>query len=263
MATRKKEKGRSNVIEGRTEARHKNRLRFYLINIFLGLIIFIVGSVILILLLFPFKDIRVEGNTYYDDAVYTPYVVTDEYSFNTIYIKIKTLFEKIENPEFVEDIKISIENRTTILVSVTEKTWSGYCIDTAGQYVYFDEEGNVVEVSERLIEGKPEILGLVVEGAEEGQPLPVENTIRRNIVQIQEYLAVEQIGYDSVYFNADGTITVFINGGNIQVSLGTSNLMREKTRRLPYILPQIQEMTGILHLEDWSEDSTDIVFEKR
>ena len=74
-----KNKGRANVIEGRTESRHKKRLRFYIVNVLLGFVIFVVASVLLILVLFPFKEIRVEGNTFYDDAVYTPYVVTDDY----------------------------------------------------------------------------------------------------------------------------------------------------------------------------------------
>ena len=129
--------------------------------------------------------------------------------------------------------------------------------------MYFDGDGNVVEVSERLIEGKPVVYGLVVEDAKVGEPLPIESTVKRNLVQLQNYFTIEQISYDAVSFNGDGTITVLINGGNIELSIGTSNLLREKVRRLPYILPQIEGMTGVLHLEDWTKDSTDIVFEKR
>ncbi|MBO6215275.1 MAG: cell division protein FtsQ/DivIB [Lachnospiraceae bacterium] len=260
---RSKKKGRSNIIEGRTEARHRTRLRFYVINVILGVLIFLVAAFLLVFTLFPYEGYRVEGNTYYEDNVYETMLITDDYSINTIYIKLKTLFIKPEIPEFVEKIDIGIENRKTMLVTVTEKTWTGYCTDVNGKYVYFDGDGNVVEVSERLIEGKPVVYGLVVEDAKVGEPLPVESTVKRNLVQLQNYFSIEQITYDIISFNEDGTITVFINGGNIELSIGTSNLLREKIRRLPYILPQIEGMTGVLHLEDWTKDSTDIVFEKR
>ena len=261
MATSKK--GRSNIISGRTEARHKSRMRFYLANIILGLLIFIIATALLIFILFPFEDIRVEGNTFYDEEVYVPYVVTDDFCINTLYIMVKSMFVKQENPEFVEDIDLSIEKRKTILVTVTEKEWTGYCVDSTGKYVYYDKDGNVVEVSERLIEGHPESFGLIVEEPVVGEPLPVDNTLRRNLVQVQDFFSMENIAYDSIYFNSDGTITVYVNGGNVEVALGTSALLREKTRRLPYILPKIEGMSGVLHLEDWTEDSTDIVFEKR
>ena len=38
--------------------------------------------------------------------------------------------------------------------------------------------------------------------------------------------------------------------------------LEEKIMRLPHILPYLDGQTGILHLEDWTEDNTDIVFER-
>ena len=46
----------------------------------------------------------------------------------------------------------------------------------------------------------------------------------------------------------------------IQILLGKQTDLEEKLMRLPKILPYLEGMTGILHLENWSRDNTDIVF---
>jgi len=44
--------------------------------------------------------------------------------------------------------------------------------------------------------------------------------------------------------------------------LGTTTNLAQKTKRLPYILPYLDGKSGTLHLEDWTEENTDIVFEE-
>ena len=46
------------------------------------------------------------------------------------------------------------------------------------------------------------------------------------------------------------------------ISLGNSYLLEEKIDRMLRILPQIEGLYGTLHLENYSSQNTDIVFEK-
>ena len=47
------------------------------------------------------------------------------------------------------------------------------------------------------------------------------------------------------------------------ISLGSSSYLEEKLERLSYILPEIEGMQGTLHLENFSPNNTDVVFEKQ
>jgi cell division protein FtsQ len=62
-------------------------------------------------------------------------------------------------------------------------------------------------------------------------------------------------------FDEAGNLSVAYN--NIWISVGDQTYLEEKIMRLPHILPQLEGQSGTLHLENWSEDNTDIVFEKQ
>ena len=49
--------------------------------------------------------------------------------------------------------------------------------------------------------------------------------------------------------------------GDTKILLGTDLFLEEKIARLDAILPDIQGTTGILHMEDYTEGSKDIIFE--
>ena len=46
------------------------------------------------------------------------------------------------------------------------------------------------------------------------------------------------------------------------ISLGNRSYLEEKIERVMLILPKIEGMQGTLHLENYSSQNTDIVFEK-
>ena len=50
--------------------------------------------------------------------------------------------------------------------------------------------------------------------------------------------------------------------GGIVINVGDKSYLEEKIMRLPHILPNIEGQSGILHLENWTPDNTDIVFER-
>ena len=265
------EKKRGTVIEGRTGKRNRKKARFYFLNILLAVIIVILGGGMSIWYFCGLNEIKAEGNTFYTAEELSPLYITDKYCVNTVYVKAKSIFVHPEMPEFINSINVKIADRNTILLSVNEKSWLGYLISPSGSYVYYNSDGNVIEVSERLIEGQPTVYGVLWDtDGESGEPvepvvgkeLPVDPTMRRNILQLQRFLKAEDISYEAVMFAEDGQMTVITGGGTIYVNLGTSNLLQEKIRRLPYILPELVGQSGILHLEDWTTDSTDIVFEK-
>ena len=53
---------------------------------------------------------------------------------------------------------------------------------------------------------------------------------------------------------------VYLSYGAIQVNLGSGTDLNEKILRMDQILPQLEGMSGMLHVETWSETNTDIYF---
>ena len=53
---------------------------------------------------------------------------------------------------------------------------------------------------------------------------------------------------------------VYLSYGAIQVNLGSGTDLNEKILRMDQILLQLDGMSGMLHLETWSETNTDIYF---
>ena len=49
--------------------------------------------------------------------------------------------------------------------------------------------------------------------------------------------------------------------GDVWVSLGDLELLTQKVERMAKIMPSLENQHGILHLEDWTEESTNIRFE--
>ena len=134
----------------------------------------------------------------------------------------------------------------------------GYVALSDGTYVYFDRNGVVQEVSERLLDGLFPVEGISCEGARAGDELPVDQDILSYLTALLKGLENYEITPEGLTFGEDGSATVQYQG--IQIQLGEQTNLEEKLMRLPKILPYLEGMTGILHLENWSRDNTDIVF---
>lgn len=86
----------------------------------------------------------------------------------------------------------------------------------------------------------------------------VFNTILGITRMVEKYGILPEI----VLFDEDLHITLVYQDGNIHCELGKDTLLEEKITRVAAIMPKMKEYTGILHLEDYAEDTTNIIFSK-
>ncbi|HIV24897.1 MAG TPA: cell division protein FtsQ/DivIB [Candidatus Scatomonas pullistercoris] len=105
----------------------------------------------------------------------------------------------------------------------------------------------------------PLVTGLSVDTAAVGEKLQVEdasvfNTIQALVRMMEKY----SIQPDSIEFAEDLTVT--LHYGDVQVRLGADTDLEEKMTRVAAILPELEGMSGVLHLEDFTEDTPNIVF---
>lgn len=145
----------------REERRKKRRRKHILVGFLITLLILALAALIVIKV-FTVKNVEVEGNKLYSDEQIKEWVLNDDYSWNTLYVYFKYRFFDTQEVPFIDTMEVTVKSPHTLHVEVYEKGLLGYLyMDSLGQNVYFDKDGFVVEMSTDVIEGVPQITGLV------------------------------------------------------------------------------------------------------
>ena len=241
--------------------RKKRRSRFFLLKVILILLVIGGLSAAFIINFCQTKEVKVRGNDIADTEQIKEAVLSDPYDSNAVYATVRNAFTKHVTIPFVDSYTVSMKNLNTISINVKEKELYGYLMNEKGdRYVYFLKDGTVAESSDRLIQGVFFVDGMTVEEAKAGEPLALDDSDTKTILQIEQELEREGLSVKKIHFSVDGLITFTIK--KIHINLGTRTAIAEKVRRIKYIMPKLKGKEGTLHLEEWSEENTDIVFEE-
>lgn len=245
----------------REERRKKQRLMtFFKVTV-------IVLSVILILVLvainaFRVKKVVVEGNELYDQSVIEQAVLNDQYSWNSLYVFLKYKFVDTEEIPFIDTMEISLKDPQTLHIMVYEKGMMGYLyIPGISENAYFDKDGFVVETSSDEIENVPLIKGIDCNEVVLYEKLPIREEQLKQILLLTQALKRSELVPKSITYGAPNEPV--LSYGKIQVTVGDISLLTQKVERISAIMPSLKGKKGILHLENWTEESTNIVFDKK
>lgn len=205
------------------------------------------------------KTVVVEGNEHYSDEEIMEMVLPGGIRNNSILLSVRYRNKKIEDIPFVETVDVDILSKNEICIRVYEKVLAG-CVSYLGSYLYFDREGIVVETSQELTDGVPQIDGLTFDHVVMHEKIPVqEEDIFSEILKVTQLLAKYELKADHIYFNENGNTTLMFDQARIY--LGTDAYIDEKIEQLSYILPSLESKAGTLHLENYDENTTKISFE--
>ena len=201
----------------------------------LAIIEFVLAIVILVAIigvsayfLCPLKKVTVEGTDLYTSEEVSNYILDDEYSKNTVYVFLKNKLFPKGDAEFIEKFDVQITGMHSINIVCKEKAILGYMTQDDGKYVYFNYDGKIAEIG--YLTSLIKILK--------------KNSLMPNVISYDE----------------NNHITLVYDTYNI--SLGNRSYLEEKIERVMLILPKIEGLQGTLHLENYSNQNTDIVFEK-
>lgn len=211
---------------------------------------------------FTVEQVQVEGNEIYSDQKIEQWVLNDEYSWNSLYVYFKYKLKDMEEIPFVDSMEITLKSPHVLQVEVYEKGVLGYVyVPAVGKNAYIDKDGFVVELSSELIEGTIKIAGLSVQQASLYEKLPLENaSILKTLLNVTQLLSKYELTPDLLYVTEQDEVLLCY--GSVQVNVGDNIYLNEKIVRLQKIMPSLEGMTGTLHLEDWSDSNTDVVFTK-
>lgn len=243
------------------EKRKKER---FVKKLLIGILIFIVLIVIAVFVVvnvFVVEHVEIEGNELYEEQLITETVLNDEYSWNSLYVLLKYSFVDIKDVPFIDTMEVSLLDPQTLHIKVYEKGMLGYLyIAAIGENAYFDKDGFVVETSTRIIENVPKIEGITCDEVVLYEKLPIDNQNLRELLTLTMALKRENLEPDSIHFGLEQS--PILSYGNTEVWMGSIELLTQKVTRLTQIMPSLNGVAGILHMEDWSEESPNIIFEK-
>ena len=240
--------------------RRQRRMKRLLIALLVFLIVAAIAAFIVVKV-FVVKTVKVEGNKLYNEQLIKETVLNDEYSWNSLYVLLKYTFIDTEEVPFIDTMEISLNSPTKLTIKVYEKGMMGYLhIPAINQMAYFDKDGFVVETSTRMIENVPKIEGISCDEVVLFEKLPIGDQQLRDMLTLTQALKREGLEPDSIHFGLEQSPVVYYD--NTAVLLGSMELLTQKVERLHEIFPSITGIDGILHMENWTEETANIIFEK-
>ncbi len=193
--------------------------------------------------------ISVTGSEFYTEEEIVDFIFETPADRNFLYAWLKDRFGEKKSIPFVAGYTLTFAGVHEVEVTVYEKKVIG-CIEYMGSNMYFDQDGTIVESSAEKREGVPLISGLHFDYIVLYKPLPVENeTTFTQILNLTQLIARYAIDVDRIYFDSRMNATLHI--GNIRVLLGSNENMEYKIAELDGMLPQLEGLSGVLHLENY------------
>lgn len=220
----------------------------------------ITGGVIWFMNAFRITSVMVEGNIHYSTDQITEMVMNSDFSNNSVFLSMQYHNKSITDVPFVERIDVSVVDRQTVKITVYEKALAGY-VQYLGSYMYFDKDGIVVESSNIITPGIPEVSGLKFNHVVLHEALPVENdAIFQEILNITNLLNKHGLSATKIQF--DSLHDVSLHFGKVRVIMGEDADVDQIIMHLTGILPHLEGKSGVLHMENFSETNKDITFEE-
>lgn len=211
---------------------------------------------------FKLRNVTVEGNEYYSDEEILSFINYESTPKNTLVLFFKNREPITEGIPFINKIAVHIKSPGTLSVEVTEKIIVG-AVEDNGTYLFFDNEGNVVESSTSPRENIPVIMGMAMSGTVKlNEKLPAEDEgqladLLKLALSMQQY----NVEADGIICEVGGNFS--FTKANVTVKLGPCRKIDDKL--IAYNELKSQEVLaegGTLLLEDYDSTKQNIIFSK-
>lgn len=215
---------------------------------FIKKLTFFVVIVLLILLILNIKirHIDIVGTTKYTDEELISNIFTSKYDDIAIVFYLKDKLIKHKNLTYIEKYEVKWETPFSIKIVVYEKEAIGY-VKKDINYVYFDKDGVIEEISLEKKENIPEVKGINFVAYEMGQVIEVENkNLLNQILYVTSYMKNSGLPFYLLNFDINHEMTLHLE--KIQVLLGDNRNLEVKLQRLKDIYPEIKDLSGTLDL---------------
>ncbi len=253
----KKKRGAPQSITGGFWANHKSQV---IIGVMAAVFVAgLISAYSYVITNYTVTTVYVEGNVHYTNEEVMGMVMKGHYGNNSLLLSLKYKDKSVEGIPFVEKMDVSVLDPHTIKIEVYEKALAG-CVEYLEKYMYFDKDGIIVESSDEKTAGVPMVTGFKYDHVILHEPLPVEDEgIFKAVLNITQLVNKYDLTVDRIYFGSDETLTLYF--GQVRAALGERSNLDEKIMRLQDMLPSLTEKKGVLHMENYTEETKNISFE--
>lgn len=236
----------SNKKDNVVEVQFKRRNTRAYIGILIGII---AVAIIILLTCFKIDEIEVTGNVHYTEEEIKDFVLADGYIDNSVLLMIKNKIKPINDIPFIAKIDIEYDGAHKIIVTVYEKAMAG-CIEYMDQYIYFDRDGYVLEISLTKLGDTPCITGIFFDSMELHEKLPIEDEKRfKTILTLTQLIQKYDVHIDSIRFTSEGDVVLRYE--DIKIELGDGSKIEEQLIDLNRMLEPLKGKKGTLDLKDF------------
>lgn len=242
----------------RTKHKSKKKINIKWILLFLVFLLVILFALIA-MGVFRIRQVDVSGNSYYTEEEIETLVVDGK----TNSLSLMMFYDHLGGKEipFIDRVEVSMVSPDHVSIRVYEKTMIGY-VQYMGSNLYFDKDGTVVESSAEVLEGIPCIEGLKFDTLTLYQPLNVSNEeVFDLLLSMTQMMKKYELDPDVITLQKEGA-EIVLTFGEVRVNLGTKEHMDEKAARIKTLLPDLVDRSGVLHMEEYTNESTIISFIK-
>lgn len=221
----------------------------------------VVVALVVIFGLFHIRQVDVVGNEFYSAEEIEKMVMSDSLGQNSLYLTWKySQPESAESLPFLSAVEVSMVNPYHIQIKVYEKMIVGYLM-YSGSMVYFDKDGIVVEVSQEQREGIPPYSGISIGQPVVSEKLPVEDEkFLQDIIDGAQLIYQSGLAPKEVHYDDKQELILYFEGN--RVIMGDTSYLEEKMSNLKALFPQLEGLSGTLHMENYTSGTTTISFKK-
>ena len=219
-------------------------------GLYVGIIaVVLVIAIIILVTCFHINEIEVTGNRHYTKEQVKDFVLENGYVDNTVLLMLENKIKPIENIPFIAKLDVEYVNAHKITITVYEKAMAG-CVEYMNSYVYFDQDGYVLEMSGRKLEDAPCITGMSFESMELHEKLPIQDETRfKLILTLTQLIQKYDLIIDSIRFTSEGEIV--LQHEDIRIEMGDGSILERQLIDLDQILEGLKGKKGTLDMRDF------------
>lgn len=222
--------------------------------------IIVVFIMLIAIIMTKIDNITVVTGEHYSKEEIESYIIKSALDHNAIYLYLKNRYAEQDDIPFVEYVDVELTGINSVKLTVYEKNIIG-CIEYMNKYIYFDKDGYFVEQSQEKLDDVTYITGINFNSITLYEKMDVnDDSLFDVILTITKLIEKYEIDTDELNFDSDGAITLYT--GDICVLLGKHDTYDEQIAKLVGLLKESEGMSGTFHMENYSDSTDNIIFNK-
>lgn len=217
-------------------------------------------AILVFLVMFRVKTVTVKGCEYYSEEDIQKKVMTSLTDQNTLLFYLRYHFGKGNDVPFIQQIDVEMTDISSVEIEVYEKRVTG-CVRNMNEYIYFDKDGTVVEVSQDRLDNIPFFTGLQVKSYSLYETLEVsDDSVFSTILSFSQLIERYEIPTDEIHLSSVSGATMY--SGKVKILFGKQKMYDAAVAELNNMLPKVLELDeeGVIDMRNFEEGQSTTIF---